>query len=566
MARLTVVGDGELHHSDEMRSTWRRLLADEDEFIYEGQAEVNRQIASRLQNEQASRSKGEVLATLLEEQMQSLARSELFVLCTMSIATKLNLEIQVLNNVKEDDVRSCVAQAQSRRLILSGHAESFLNKHWPGWGDIGENGNPNRQYSQIIVEELAKLCKLGISKEDAKVRLKAQTYKRRTSKLRGVSHTPALQRIDIKNVIADITGVPFIQGAVLKSQGKKAKGKKDTTYHTPCNQLQADSPPQSAKPDPDQLPAVPSTNGEDASPNMPELDQPSDAESTDSFDAAPATPRSRQQTGTPNRERSISVVPANANDTANEIETGRSEWRHLSGEFESPPQSYGICSSAGASPTPTRHSSPVTAYGEVQPASLQNLKRRAPDSPVLSKRRRASEPQSQEQALSALGNSEKLTGSFVNDVLQHYVVDRPEVYLVDSSELAKWDTASSWNKPVQHCSAAGPETSEPKSNRRLKAQSACKFIIPFHHPIQEHWTLLVALHDENSGAWVFEHYDSLPQKSSDHSAELAHMENIVRQYLGWLLQAPIVTVTVKVKVRHMHQKSQCGMYDRLIGN
>ncbi len=173
MARLNAVGDEQLQRNDEIRSTWRTLLADEDEFIYDGQAEINRQIAQRLQNEQASRSKGEVLATLLEEQMQSLARSELFVLCTMSIATKLNLEIQVLKNVKENDVRSCVAKAQFRRLVLLGHAERLLDKHWPGWGDIGENGNPNRQYSQIIVEELAKLCKLGISKEDAKVRLKA---------------------------------------------------------------------------------------------------------------------------------------------------------------------------------------------------------------------------------------------------------------------------------------------------------------------------------------------------------------------------------------------------------
>ena len=48
------------------------------------------------------------------------------------------------------------------------------------------------------------------------------------------------------------------------------------------------------------------------------------------------------------------------------------------------------------------------------------------------KRRRADEPQNHEQALSTMGDSERLTGSFVNDVLQHFVVNRPEVYLVDS--------------------------------------------------------------------------------------------------------------------------------------
>ena len=136
MARLNTVGDEESHRNDEIRSTWRRLLADNDDFIYNGQVEINRQIDQRLHNEQASRSKGEILNTLLEEQMQSLARSELFVLCIMSIASKLNLEIQVLKIVMENDVRSCVAKAQSRRLVLSDHAERFLDRHWPGWGSI----------------------------------------------------------------------------------------------------------------------------------------------------------------------------------------------------------------------------------------------------------------------------------------------------------------------------------------------------------------------------------------------------------------------------------------------
>ena len=147
MARLNAVGDEELHSNNEIRSVWRKLLAVQDEFIYDGQAEINRQIAPRLQNEQASRSKGEVLATLLEEQMHSLARSELFILYTMSIATRLNFEIQVLRNVKKDAVRSYVARAQSGHFMLAGYAERFLDKHWPGWGDIGENGNRNRQYS-----------------------------------------------------------------------------------------------------------------------------------------------------------------------------------------------------------------------------------------------------------------------------------------------------------------------------------------------------------------------------------------------------------------------------------
>ena len=160
--------------------------------------------------------------------MQSLARSKLFVLYIMSIASKLNLKVQVLKIVMENDVRSCVAKAQSRRLVLSDHAERFLDRHWPGWGDIGESGNSNKQYSQIIVEELAKLCKLGISKEEVEVRLNAQTYKRRTAKLPGVPNTSVLFLRDIRAVIADITGVPL-------TTWKKAKGKKDTTYHRPSH-------------------------------------------------------------------------------------------------------------------------------------------------------------------------------------------------------------------------------------------------------------------------------------------------------------------------------------------
>ena len=203
--------------------------------------------------------------------MQSLACSELFVLCIISIASKLNLEIQVLKIMMENDVRSCVAKAQSRRLVLSDHVERFLDRHWPGWGSIGESGNPNGQYSQIIVEELAKLCTLGISKEDAEVRLNAQTYKRRTAKLPGVPNTSVLCLRDIRAVIADITGVPLTTYAAPKSKVKKAKGEKDTTYHRPSYYPKTDGPPQLQRLDSDQHPAVLSTNDNEASPRMPDL-------------------------------------------------------------------------------------------------------------------------------------------------------------------------------------------------------------------------------------------------------------------------------------------------------
>ena len=531
--------------------------------------EINRQIDQRLHNEQASRSKGEFLDTILEEQMQSLARSEIFVLCIMSIASKLNIEIHVLKIVMQNDVRSCVAKAQSRRLVLSDHAERFLDRHWPGWGDIGESGNPNRQYSQLIVEELAKLCKLGISKEDAEVRLNAQTYKRRTAKLPGVPNTSVLCLRDIRAVIADITSVPLTQGAAPKSKVKKAKGKKDTTYHRPSHYPKTDGPPQLQTLDSDQHPAIPSTNGNEAYPRMPDFDEPCDRVSTNSYDADPVTPGSRQQTGTPAPHESIELAPAFADDAATEIEVGGSEWGDRSGDFDSFSQSYGIGSSAMASPSPKGHSSPVTGYKVIQSKSFRSLKRRALDSPVLNKRRRADEPQIHKQTWSTLCDNERLTGSFVDDILQHYVVDRPEIYLVDLSEWAKWDITSYWNTHwvinVEDFQGTLPDF--PKSARRLRAQAARKFILPFHHPHLEHWTLWVALHDKDSGAWIFEHYDSLPRNSSsDYSDEFINMENTLRQYLGWLLQEPIVTITAKEKVYRMLQKPRCGMYNRLIGD
>ena len=77
----------------------------------------------------------------------------------------------------------------------------------------------------------------------------------------------------------------------------------------------------------------------------------------------------------------------------------------------------------------------------------------------------------------------------------------------------------------------------------------------------------MVLYDKDSGAWIFEHYDSLPQKlSSDFFYDIIEMKDILRYYLGWLLQVPIVTVTVKEKVCRILRKPWCGMYDRLIGD
>ena len=252
---------------------------------------------------------------------------------------------------------------------------------------------------------------------------------------------------------------------------------------------------------------------------MPDLNEPSDAASTDSYDADPVAPGSRQQASTSAPHQSIGLSPTFADDTATKIEVGGSEWIYLSDS-----QSYGIGSGAIASPSPKGHSSPVTGYKAIQSKSHRSLKRRALDSPVLNKRRRADKPQIHEQAWSTLCDNKRLTGSFVNDILQHYIVDRPDVYLVDSSELAKWDISSYWHKYGYEIRPEDP----PRSARWLKAQAARKFMLPFHHPLLEHWTLWVALYDKDSGAWIFEHYDSLPQKlSSDYPNEFVEMQDIL---------------------------------------
>ena len=58
------------------------------------------------------------------------------------------------------------------------------------------------------------------------------------------SNTLALWRVDIRAVNADITAVPSMQGAALKSRGKKAKGK-DTICHPPSSNIKTDDPQQS---------------------------------------------------------------------------------------------------------------------------------------------------------------------------------------------------------------------------------------------------------------------------------------------------------------------------------
>lgn len=541
---------------------WTTLFADEDDFVYEGQAEINRQIASRLENEESSKTKQEVLTTLLEEQMASVAGADLFVLCTLSTATQLGVEHEVLAKLREDDVRSCVVRAQSRRLVLASHAEAFLTKHWGDWGDICKL---TKHYPEALVQELAKLCKLGISKEDAKVRLRAHIYKRRIGKTPGIQKTPTLQKMDVRNVITEVSAGHMTLAVSSKSSKlSKQKRKKDTAYLPSAKK---------AKVDVDNQPDDSVKNTRDA----------------------PSPPHSE---GTPDLAQSIDEPPAHSDDTAREIEVGRSGAENLSDGFGSPVSDD--CSNRARSSTPgDRHStapsspplspsheetksashSPIRMT-EAQSIDDESERKQAPflcpgsdveeSTSILGSEHPAplrptpSEPAQviksyiSKQALRGLKEGQRITGSVVNAALGEYFSGCSDVFVVDSNDLARWDWASCWNASLPK-NPADTGRAEPTTARRRRAQSARKFIIPFHHTILEHWSLFVAFHRGNSESWVFEHYDSLPQKGLDPFDMAKDTKDIVCAYLGWLLSAPITSTQLSHKVRSIARRLQFGV-------
>ncbi len=147
---------------------WASLLANEDAVIYNGQAEINREISSRLQDASSSQSNVEFLVTILREQTRTAAKADVGVLCTVATAFRLGIEKAVLANEDAGAIESCIHRAQSNCLSLISHATELLSKEWGDYSDICKH---THRFSPGHIEELANLCKLGISKERAKEEL-----------------------------------------------------------------------------------------------------------------------------------------------------------------------------------------------------------------------------------------------------------------------------------------------------------------------------------------------------------------------------------------------------------
>lgn len=175
---------------------WSQLLADEEDFYYNSQPEANARILECLAK--SGLSPTVVLADLLKKCATRVAKNDVMVLCTLGTAVRLNVAEQVVAG-REGEVRACILRAQAQRVRINGNAHALLDKRWGGW-NICER---NQKCSARLATELAKLCRLGDCKEDAKAMLLMQITKRRITKASGVSKVATLMTVDVQNAITD---------------------------------------------------------------------------------------------------------------------------------------------------------------------------------------------------------------------------------------------------------------------------------------------------------------------------------------------------------------------------
>ena len=504
---------------------WTTLLGEEDNYLYDGQAEITQEIDSRLDNTTSLDSKVDTLIALLHQQTKDVARADLFVLCTLVYATQLGVRERVLTTVREETLQACVVRAQSKRLKLTNNAASFLKQRWGDWNDVCLI---TKDFSKSIVQELARLCKLGISKNDAKERLRRHIYNRRIGKTPGVTKSPKLQKMDVTAAIAEVKFERLRDVGSTQPSKKRELSRKDTTYHPSGKK---------AKTDPEHsLGGFVSNTANDTS-------------------------NSRQPDPVSNPGHANDERPINDDEVEPEVEVGRGAVQNLSERFDSP-QSHSTFDSTfdqdGRSTPLDCHDTAPTSPPPVSPKTKIEI---VPDSPPhVTKAWEAAEPYP-EQAVISLNDSyeeapsprssttSNISEEMLQDVkdvkkrlgtevlisaLSQYFSSCIDVWLVDSNDLAKWDKASHWNNDAQNPPAVRPR-SKPTTSRQMRIQSARTFILPFHHPSCLHWSLFVVYRDESPGCWILDHYDSLPQVGPDPCERSRKAEKIVRSYLSWLL-------------------------------
>ena len=518
---------------------WTTLLGEEDKYLYDGQAEITQEIDSRLDNATSLDSKVDTLIALLHQQTKDVARADLTVLCTLVYATQLGVRERVLTNVREETVQACVIRAQSKRLKLTNNAASFLKQRWGAWNDVCLI---TKDFSESIVQELARLCKLGISKNDAKDRLRRHIYNRRVGKTPGVTKSPKLQRMDVTAAIAEVKFERLRDVGSTQPSKKRELSRKDTAYHPSGKKAKTET----------EYPV-----GGFAS------------------NAANDTSNSQQPDPVSNPRHANDERSINDDEVEPEVEVGRGAVRNLVERFDSP-QSHSTFDSTfdqdGRSTSLDCHD---TAPTSPPPASPKTKMEIVPDSPArVTKAWEGAEPYP-EQAVISLSDSyeeapsprssttSNISEEMLQDVkdvkkrlgtevlitaLSQYFSSCIDVWLVDSNDLAKWDKASHWNNDAQKPPAVRPR-SKPTTSRQMRIQSARTFILPFHHPGCLHWSLFVASRDESPGCWILDHYDSLPQIGPDPCERSRKAEKIVRSYLGWLLPESVESTRYMRKVR-----------------
>ena len=493
---------------------WTTLLGEEDKYLYVGQAEVTQEIDSRLRNATSLESKVNILIELLHQQTKDVARADLFVLCTLVCATQLGVREQVLATVGEETVKASVIRAQAKRMKLVNNAATFLEQRWGDWHDVCPF---TREFSESIIQELARLCKLGISKSDAKDRLRLHVYNRRIGKTPGVAKTPKLRKMDVTAAIAEVKFEHVRNLQNPQPSKKRELSMKDTAYHPSGKKAKT------------------------------EMEHPPRGCANDNLN-------------NPEMEHSLEGFASNAaNNTLNEVEpeveVGRGAVRNLSEGFDSP-QSHSIFDSTfdstlnrdGRSISLECHDTAPTSEGaasnpEQAVISLVDSFKEAP-SPESSTISNISEEMLQD----VKDVKKRLGAEVLVTALSEYFSSCIDVWLVDSNDLAKWDEDSHWNEDAQKPPAARPR-SKPTTSRQMRIQSARTFILPFHHPSCLHWSLFVASRDESPGCLILDHYDSLPQFGPDPCERSQKAEKIVRSYLDWLLPESVESTRYMRKVR-----------------
>ena len=79
-------------------------------------------------------------------------------------------------------------------------AEVFLIDSWGGWDVCLYTAN----YNDAIIVKLVKLYRMGVTKQDDKMKLKEQIVKRRVDKTSRLPKDSKLQKADVRNTIAQI--------------------------------------------------------------------------------------------------------------------------------------------------------------------------------------------------------------------------------------------------------------------------------------------------------------------------------------------------------------------------